>query len=1121
MRSTVFRIFLSSTFGDFQAEREALRLRVWPVLENYCKARGAAFEMVDLRWGISEADGLSHETLRICLDEVAHCQKLSPKPNFLMLIGDRYGWRPLPTEIPNEDFELILTSLDKDNDSKALLNRWYRIDDNAVPPHYRLQSRDADHQSGRVWSVVESKLISVLRAAVEVFGITPERRERYFLSATHLEIVHGALAVEDARDHVFTIFRDIEGLNPERGPASRFTDLANDKFDTGAATLRAELRKEIGEKIPPEHCFNYQCRWTGKTGNPISTSHIGNLCNDIERSLRDLIDCELATLVGDALDQEIDHHAVFATEMSGSFMGRDLELAEVVDWVGRVLGPAHEGASSEKLVNDNVEETKGSPPLIVHGSGGVGKSAFMAKAVAEIKVRNPDAIVILRFIGASPRSVDLYQFLEDLLRQIARHYGQPEAIPEGSLKILIDELPRRLVWASKDKPLLFFLDALDQFNANFEARHHQWLPRELPPHVAVVLSVLDGNVKNAAMRRFPEALLQPLPLFTREEGGQLLDALLLEGEEIGPHQKRCLTSRQRQLVLDSFDCVGRPLYLVLATSIVRRWPSWYEAESLPRSMEGMVGYIVRHLHARHGERIADRTMDYLTASRFGVSDEEMRDLLWHDSDARAEFDRRKNPDQPAVNSLPPVIWSRIYFDLAPYLIAQSIDGVLLHRFFHRVIGEEVAKVSLADDAHLVHLSLAGYFGRQALYVGDGTDRVPNLRRLMEEPWQLIEAGELQRAEALLTNFDFAMAKCEANRFEDFREDYQRLVDAIRTSGKPLTYNFSIWEEFIRTKGHILRRGNDAWPAHKILLQLAMEHADDSPVTQAAEDFIEQAKCDWQWIKCSTRPEQYVPNPCLLVLEGHSLRIRGVQVLTDGRILSWSGDEGHSKKINGVLMLQDGRLVSWSDDGTIRLWDGSAGVILLVMNGHASSVKGALVLPNRQLLSWSSDKTLRLWDLEMGTTLAVLEGHINAVNGALVLSDNHLLSWSYDHTLRLWNSETATMLAVLEGHEQSIDGVQVLPGDRFLSWSNEEAKLRLWDAKSGLALAVLEGHTDGVEGALVLPDGRLLSWSGDHRLIHRRGPTKSLSRGCLNCRNVGYGGLFMGWLFDGDRNLLSY
>jgi hypothetical protein len=93
----VFRIFISYTFSDFEAEREALQKRVFPELEKFCAERGMRFQAVDLRWGITEH---AHDTLSICLGEVRRCKQLSPRPNFAVLLGDRYGWEPLPARIP-------------------------------------------------------------------------------------------------------------------------------------------------------------------------------------------------------------------------------------------------------------------------------------------------------------------------------------------------------------------------------------------------------------------------------------------------------------------------------------------------------------------------------------------------------------------------------------------------------------------------------------------------------------------------------------------------------------------------------------------------------------------------------------------------------------------------------------------------------------------------------------------------------------------------------------------------------------------------------------------------------------------------------------------------------------
>ncbi len=50
-------------------------------------------------------------TMKICLDEIERCQQVSPRPNFLILLGDRFGWRPLPYAIPADEFEHLLVHL--------------------------------------------------------------------------------------------------------------------------------------------------------------------------------------------------------------------------------------------------------------------------------------------------------------------------------------------------------------------------------------------------------------------------------------------------------------------------------------------------------------------------------------------------------------------------------------------------------------------------------------------------------------------------------------------------------------------------------------------------------------------------------------------------------------------------------------------------------------------------------------------------------------------------------------------------------------------------------------------------------------------------------------------------
>lgn len=93
--SRALRLFVSSTFRDLQREREHLIKETFPQLQRICEARRVDWSVVDLRWGITEAQSRRRETLSVCLQEVERC-----RPFFLGILGNRYGSRPaIPADL--------------------------------------------------------------------------------------------------------------------------------------------------------------------------------------------------------------------------------------------------------------------------------------------------------------------------------------------------------------------------------------------------------------------------------------------------------------------------------------------------------------------------------------------------------------------------------------------------------------------------------------------------------------------------------------------------------------------------------------------------------------------------------------------------------------------------------------------------------------------------------------------------------------------------------------------------------------------------------------------------------------------------------------------------------------
>lgn len=84
-RSPTIRVFLSSTFKEFHAERDLLVRRVFPELRRSLRERGLDLVEVDLRWGITDEQSQSGDTIPICLAEIDRCTY------FVGFLGDIYS----------------------------------------------------------------------------------------------------------------------------------------------------------------------------------------------------------------------------------------------------------------------------------------------------------------------------------------------------------------------------------------------------------------------------------------------------------------------------------------------------------------------------------------------------------------------------------------------------------------------------------------------------------------------------------------------------------------------------------------------------------------------------------------------------------------------------------------------------------------------------------------------------------------------------------------------------------------------------------------------------------------------------------------------------------------------
>jgi hypothetical protein len=349
-------------------------------------------------------------------------------------------------------------------------------------------------------------------------------------------------------------------------------------------------------------------------------------------------------------------------------------------------------------------------------------------------------------------------------------------------------------------------------------------------------------------------------------------------------------------------------------------------------------------NSNHGPVLVNRSLGYLAAARYGLTEGEALDVLTADDAVWSDFDQRKH-HEVSERRLPVVVWSRLSLDLEPYLTERAAPGGTVIAFYHRQLAERATKGQQAR-----HADLARFFGGQAAWL-DERRKTPNTRRSVEWPFQQRAAADWTSAEATMFDAPFLLAKCAAGLSADLEADYRTVL--AERPGRALR----LVHGALLLSMHILVKDGRQLASQMVGRLLGLRE-----VTGFVESVTAAAPRPW------IRPL----HPCFGAPGGAMLRTL----------------EGHSHMVLGVAVTADGKLaVSASWDKTLKVWDLETGRTLRTLEGHSDSVRAvAVTADGKWAVSASADTTLKVWDLETGRVLRTLEGHSESVVYVVVSAD---------------------------------------------------------------------------------------------------------------------------------------
>lgn len=711
MINKTFRLFISSTFSDFVDERTILNNQIFPEIDAFCQEQGYNFQLIDLRWGVNNESALNQNTIAICLDEVRRCKTLSPKPNFLIMTGERYGWVPLPSHIQKDDFITLLNHAALEDG--RLLADWYILDENEIGGEYFLKTRTDEYRDDSIWLQIESRLRSILLDCAEKSELSEAKIKLLTSSATEQEIIEGLLGTDDICNNAIALFRT--------GYPESDEDLTNIN----------ELKNRIIKRMTEDQCedniitLHFDEEYKNKFSSCVLEILKRNIGQEIERlESEDLSDGTLP-------------FPDYNDSKAGFFHAREDEMSSIIEYT-----------------NDNT-----TTPLFLVGESGSGKTTLLLEYIN----RRPQKNIFWSFFGVDEESYTLLDALKKICGEIKKKFDITAPM-EMSYANISEVLYLTLHSIPKDQECVIILDGLDMFY-DIENIHESVFPSRLPSHVKFIISGADRDVVDRFLDR--KFTVLNIERFSETESIDSFNALMAE------RNRTLNVESQMNALRPSFAQGLIPLHVKLMMEVCSGWHSSDVIDEFPQTAEDVALIYLTNMYTKYGHNkdLFAYALALVSVAPYGITEEELQDLLLTFPSVKRYF---QSEDRYAygLTKLPFVVWSRPFYDLKGCLTLARSNGSIVVKFVHNIFYHVFSKnfATYCDEASK---TLINYYTEQSNYINDiGT---PNARKAISLGTLLMNAKKYEALCNLYSSLSFVDASIKIGRVDEVISSLQFLL----------------------------------------------------------------------------------------------------------------------------------------------------------------------------------------------------------------------------------------------------------------------------------------------------------------------------------------------------------
>ena len=364
---------------------------------------------------------------------------------------------------------------------------------------------------------------------------------------------------------------------------------------------------------------------------------------------------------------------------------------------------------------------------------------------------------------------------------------------------------------------------------------------------------------------------------------------------------------------------------------------------------------------------------------------------------------------------------------------------------------------------LYHSKLGRYYQSKPLHFIKGIKQVPNIRKLVEQPWQLTKGELWVELTKTLIDFDFHQTKVgysdhdsDRSRFSifDTLSDFSTALHDTR--GFPIDHPSRKQIEAIHRsldQNSFILSIDPSILIQQLYNELVWDWNENTQLGRCIRDFVVSYKQIWFKRKMSP--------PALDV--------------TFQRILT-----GHTKEVLSVCITPNGKLVaSGSVDKTVKVWEARTGALKHTLDKHTGAVTSVALTPDgNTLVSGSQDKTVRIWDLDKRLSIHTLFGHTEPVRSVAISNDGlTVVSGSEDNTIRMWNSISGKLIREFQGHTETVKAVSISSDGKVIASGSKDKTVRIWDSKTLVCSGIINERIGEIQSIAMTPDGKTIAISG--------------------------------------------